>query len=263
MPACEKDNLIDGRVSVIVPAFNASQTLRSCLESLLKQSYQNIEIIVVDNVSNDCTLELAGEILAGSHRKHIILTESRRGVAYARNRGIEAASGQYICFLDSDDYLYDDAIEKRVSFLTNTNSLLVFASYDRVKEGKVISTVKPPPRVDNSNKFFKNYIPNLSGMYDASQIGKVLQVDIGHEDYDMWLSILNKCEYGLCIPGGSIGAYRVTSESLSANKLRAALWHYLVLRRHERSQLKCLAFFIQYAMAGSLTALRSVMGKIS
>jgi hypothetical protein len=106
-------------VSVITPAYNAEDTLEQTYESLLQQSTQDWEWLVVDNASDDETLSLAGR-LASSDERVRLLEQPLRGVFHARNLGIEEAEGENICFLDADDVLGPGALEGRVSAMDRT-----------------------------------------------------------------------------------------------------------------------------------------------
>jgi glycosyltransferase involved in cell wall biosynthesis len=105
-------------VSVIIPAFNAEKWIKETLESVLTQTYGNIEVIVVDDGSNDGTPALAEQALAEDARSHMLIQQPNQGAAAARNRGIEAASGDWIQFLDADDLLDRQKIEIQVERLT-------------------------------------------------------------------------------------------------------------------------------------------------
>lgn len=92
-------------VSVVVPVYNRKQTIRRCLDSLIKQNLQNIEIIVIDDGSTDETAVILKEYISMDSRI-VFLQQENRGVSAARNAGIIAASGKYVMFVDSDDYVH-------------------------------------------------------------------------------------------------------------------------------------------------------------
>lgn len=96
---------IKPKLSVIIPAYMAENYIRECIESVLSQNYPNVEIIVIDNNSTDNTADIAGKYPLVK-----VFHEKRQGVAYARNCGLSYATGEYILFLDSDDFLSPDTI---------------------------------------------------------------------------------------------------------------------------------------------------------
>ncbi len=105
-------------VSVIIPAYNAEKHLRSCVESVIRQSWKNIEIIIVDDGSSDQTPEIA--LNFESERVKVILQENKGGCA-ARNQGIKMSSGKYLQFLDADDMISPDKIKNQVLALEQYN----------------------------------------------------------------------------------------------------------------------------------------------
>ena len=103
------------KISVIIPAYNAAKYIKRCIVSLLEQTYKNIEIIVVNDGSDDNTLEMAKQY------NIIVLDKENGGVSSARNSGLNKATGDYICFVDADDYVEKNYIESVVNIL-NENS---------------------------------------------------------------------------------------------------------------------------------------------
>ena len=111
-------------ISVIVPAFNSEKWLTECCESVLRQTYPNVELIVVNDGSTDGTYNLLNYIAEKDHRVRVIHTENT-GVCRARNIGLDAAAGDYITFLDADDLLMSDALEKLYAQISLTSADMV------------------------------------------------------------------------------------------------------------------------------------------
>lgn len=103
----------DSTVSVVVPAYNVESYIRECVMSILNQTYPCYEVIVVDDGSTDRTLSIINEISKKNQSVQVI-HKSNAGVSAARNTGIDAAKGDYIAFVDGDDYLSPDFIEYMV-----------------------------------------------------------------------------------------------------------------------------------------------------
>lgn len=113
------------KVSVIIPAYNADKWIRQCLESIPKR--KDIEIIVVNDGSTDKTMGYLKNYKAFRYKDLIIIDYgSNKGVSYARNAGIEASSGEYLVFIDSDDYIYPKVFNKIVDNYLNGEYQLVF-----------------------------------------------------------------------------------------------------------------------------------------
>lgn len=109
---------MDKLVSLIIPVYNTGKFIRCCLESVLAQTYNNIEVILVDDGSTDNSLSICQEFALKDNRINIIHKQNE-GVSAARNVGMDAASGSYICFADSDDVLMPDYVEYLVNVLEN------------------------------------------------------------------------------------------------------------------------------------------------
>lgn len=103
------------KVSIIIPAYNASKYIKRCIASLLNQTYKNIEIIVVNDGSTDNTLEMAKQF------DITVLDKENGGVSSARNMGLKIATGDYICFVDADDYVEKNYIESVINVIKENN----------------------------------------------------------------------------------------------------------------------------------------------
>ena len=109
-------------VSVIIPCYNAEDYIEETVQSVVDQSYQNIEIIVVNDGSTDNSLKIIRG-LESKHSQIIVISQSNNGVSYARNRGFERATGEFICFLDSDDTWLSGWVEKMVNYLLENENI--------------------------------------------------------------------------------------------------------------------------------------------
>lgn len=217
-------------VSIIMPCLNADRTLEESIRSVISQSYRNIELIVIDDGSADSSLDIVRKFSSLDARIHLIINRADHGVSHARNLGIDIAQGKYMCFLDSDDYLTDNSIQMRVEFAEAHGVDVVYGSYFRLHPDGDFSLIVPPKRISYIDMLRKNYIGNLTGFYNINSVGKFFQKNVRHEDYLMWLLILRKVNFAYSVGPESLGYYRVSSASLSGNKLKAFWWHWLILR---------------------------------
>ncbi len=129
------------KVSIIVPVYNVELYLKRCLISILNQTYENIQVIVVNDGSTDSSLAIANEF---EDNRVIIVTKGNGGLSSARNEGLKYVEGEYVTFVDSDDWLSLDAIEKMVVRALENNADIVAASYEvtdseNVKDMKSLS----------------------------------------------------------------------------------------------------------------------------
>lgn len=123
-------------VSIIVPVYNAAPDLARCIESVRKQSYENWELLLVNDGSSDTSGPICRMYERVDGRIHV-LDKKNEGVSAARNDALDAAKGDFVQFLDSDDYLPPDATEKLVARALADDCDLVVARYYRVKEEKI------------------------------------------------------------------------------------------------------------------------------
>ena len=119
---CEK------KVSIIIPVYNTAEYLPKCLQSVFSQTYKNLEIICVNDGSPDNSSDLLAEFAATDERL-IVINKQNEGVSLARNAGLERASGDYFMFLDSDDWLDTDAVEKMLSLAEKEGADAVMCCY--------------------------------------------------------------------------------------------------------------------------------------
>ncbi|MBQ4155368.1 MAG: glycosyltransferase family 2 protein, partial [Clostridia bacterium] len=124
---------VSPKVSIIVPMYNCELYIERCMESLLKQTYSNIEIIVVDDGSKDSCAKIV-KMINEINSKVRYLFQNNSGPGTARNRAIKESTGKYILFVDSDDYLANDYVEELVASAERYNSDLVVAGYTLVYE---------------------------------------------------------------------------------------------------------------------------------
>ncbi len=115
-------------VSVIIPVYNVEPFLRQCLDTVIGQTYRNLEIILVDDGSTDSSGSICEEYAAGDSRVRVI-HQANAGQSAARNAGLDRASGKYVCFVDSDDWIAADMIEQLLAEMENSD----IAMCDRVK----------------------------------------------------------------------------------------------------------------------------------
>jgi teichuronic acid biosynthesis glycosyltransferase TuaG len=240
-------------VSVIMPVYNAEAWLQRAIESVLVQSHAHLELIAVDDASRDRSPVILDAYAATDARVRVLRQPTNGGVAAARNAAIAAARGDYIAFLDADDWWHPAKLERQLASMRKNNALVSYASYWRVAEdGRVLSKVTPPPQVDWRDMLSSNFIGTLTGMY-ARSLGDVPFQRIGHEDYVFWLEQVRRASRAVCVESPEpLGWYLVRDRSLSANKLRAASWQWEIYRNVEKlglmQSMACMARYAGHAV---------------
>ena len=176
-----------GVVSVVLPIYNVEKYLNRCVKSVVNQSYENLEIILVDDGSPDNCPALCDEWAKKDNRIKVV-HKKNAGLGYARNTGIETATGEYICFFDSDDYVALDTIEKAYNLATKEKSDMVVFGFCNVKAngetGKAVI-----PRTEK-NTFFGEEVQNV---FLADLIGPDVK---NGKQTDLWMSAW-ACLYSL------------------------------------------------------------------
>ena len=124
-------------ISIIIPVYNVEKFLRTCLDSIVNQTYKNIEVICVNDGSPDNSLSILNEY-ASRDRRVIVINQPNSGASAARNKGIEKASGEWLTFSDADDWWDLDACEKLVSIAHNDNPDVILFSYYREYNNRTI-----------------------------------------------------------------------------------------------------------------------------
>ena len=118
---------MEQKVSIVVPVYNVEKYLKRCVDSLIGQSYPNLEILLVDDGSKDSSLSICKEYELKDSRIRALHKENE-GLGLTRNYGIERATGKYITFVDSDDYLTSDAVEAMLGKAEATDADVVIAN---------------------------------------------------------------------------------------------------------------------------------------
>ncbi len=230
------DDLIDNLVSVVMPAYNCQDTIEESINSVRKQTYAYFELIIVDDGSSDNTYKVLKRY---KDIQNIIIIRSKinNGVGFSRNIAISKARGQYIAFLDSDDTWHKDKLKIQINQMKNNNYFCSHSSYTRIDtNSKKQKIIKAEKLISTSDMLKGNKIGNLTGIYDAKKLGKVFQKKVGHEDYLMWIQIVNlaRFSYG-CIE--NLASYTVSKKGVSSNKLKSIFWTWNIYRNELKMNL--------------------------
>ena len=234
-------------VSVIMPAYNSSETLADSIQSVLGQTFTDWELLVID----DCSPEPLKPIVDHSQDARIryIRLEKNSGVAQARNRGIQAARGRYIAFLDSDDLWLPEKLEKQLQFMQENGYAFTYTWYRQFSKdaNQIGNVVKTKSKVDYQELLKGNDTGCLTVIIDHQQVSHISMPSQRHEDYITWLNILKQgiTAYSLPIV---LAKYRTGKKSLTSNKWRSLLWTWQVYRESQHLPLFqagiCMVYYI-------------------
>ena len=149
-------------VSIIVPVYNVQKYLQRCVESLINQSYTNIEIILIDDGSSDDSLELCYKLAENDERLKVYKNDENIGQAATRQTGINLSAGKWIMFLDSDDAFTELAVEKMVCFAKESKADIVLSSYTTIINGeRAIERANIENRVYGRQEFINKLLSDV------------------------------------------------------------------------------------------------------
>ena len=219
-------------VSIITPTFNAEKFIRATIESVQNQSYQNWEMILVDDASTDETVSIIKEFAQKDNRLKLTELPKNSGNGFARNIALEKATGKYIAYLDADDLWFPMKLENQIQFLKANNLPFTFSFYDCIdEEGNSLNRrVEAPLELTYDQLFFCNYIGNLTAIYDVDFFGKiVIKATQKRQDWRLWLTILKQIEVTKPVPE-ILALYRIRKDSISSSKFKLIKHNFGVYR---------------------------------
>lgn len=221
-------------VSIIVPCYKQACFLPATLYSVLNQTYENWECIVVNDGSPDNTSEVAEKFISEDSR-FVLLEQENQGLAMARNNGIRKSHGEFILPLDSDDLIAPSYIEKAINyFIKNPKTKLVYCKADRFDRKREFWDL---PEYKYEDEIWQNLI-FCSAIYKRADFDKTNgynpNMKGGFEDWDFWLSFLNKDDIVYRIPE-ILFHYRFQRKSMlmNASKNREHLYRQIYLNHPE------------------------------
>ena len=176
-------------ISIIIPVYNGSKFISRCLDSILNQTYKNTEVILINDGSTDNSLEIIKEY-SNKYKNIKYIDQKNQGASIARNKGIEESKGKYLVFIDIDDYIESDYLEKLCSSIKNKD--MVVSGYNRVVGSKTIFSKIPKNTYWSAFK----YTATWGKIYNAEFIKKnnikfLDDVKIG-EDLFFNITVINK-----------------------------------------------------------------------
>lgn len=239
-------------ISVIMPAYQAAPYIRQAVDSVLRQTCtETWELLMIDDGSSDQTPEIAGAY-AKDPRIRYIRRKKNRGVAAARNLGIQKARGEYVAFLDADDWWDADKLKLQMACMAQTGAVLCCTGRELMhKDGKPSGkSIGVPEKITYKMLLRTNVIPCGSVVLRkdvAQEFGFVC--DKYHEDYILWLRILKKYHSaaGVNVPALKC---RLSEGGKSRNKWKSARMQYGSYRYLGYGRLRALYYMIFYTLHG-------------
>lgn len=209
-------------VSIIMPSYNTACFIRESIQSVLDQTYQNWELIIVDDCSTDNTDEVVASIK--DDRIKYFKNEKNSGAAVSRNRALSEAKGRWIAFLDSDDLWVPEKLEKQIQFMDENNYHFSYTNYIEIDEDDHPNGtfVTGPKKVSKALMYTFNYFGCLTVMYDREYVGLIQIEDLKkRNDYAIWVKVAKKCPAYLL--GETLARYRIRMSGSVMNRSKGPL----------------------------------------
>jgi glycosyltransferase involved in cell wall biosynthesis len=181
-------------VSIITPMYNSENFIDATIQSVQSQTYQDWEMIIVDDASTDRSIEIVKKIMSNEPRLQLKQIAYNLGPAHARNNGIKLAKGRFLAFLDSDDLWHEEKLYKQLKFMKKNHYAFTYTGFEKInEEGKVLGAIIPyKEEVCYYDLLKSNHIGCLTAMIDLKILGyKIYMPDIKkRQDQGLWLKIL-------------------------------------------------------------------------
>lgn len=236
-------------VSIIVPVYNAAAFIENAVQMVLEQTYEDWELILVEDCSKDNTEAVLSALLEklSDPRVRLVKKEKNEGAAAARNTGLECANGRYIAFLDADDVWKKSRLEEGIKFMQEKGAGFVFSSYEFGDENAVGTgrIVHAPETLTYKEALTRTVIFTTTTLFDTQIVPKDLirMPLVASEDTATWWQILRNgyTAYGL---DKVLAVYRRPANSLSSNKFAAMKRIFNLYRKQEKLGLikSCICF---------------------
>lgn len=237
-------------VSVIMPAYKCAGTIRLAIDSALNQNV-SMEILVI----NDCSPDNLDEVMASyadTPEVVYLKNEQNMGAAQSRNRGVKLARGEYVAFLDSDDYWMPGKLAKQLAALEKSGAVLCATARELMTpEGELTGRIIPVKEEITYRELLKHNSINCSSVLMKREVALKFPMhhEDSHEDYIMWLEVLQK--YGKAVAVNEpLLKYRLSNTGKSGSKLQSARMTFMVYRYMGFGWVKSLCCFASYAIHG-------------
>ncbi len=227
-------------VSIIMPSYNCGKFIKETFSSVQAQTYQNWEIIFMDDCSTDDTYSVVNALKEKDHRIKFYQNKVNSGAAVSRNNALREAKGRWIAFLDSDDIWEPEKLEKQVKFMEENGYAFSYTGYQEIdSDSKPTSVFISGPKHVTKHGMYNFCWPGcLTEMYDASVVGLIQIEDIKkNNDYAMWLKVCKKADCYL-LPEVLAKYRRGRAGSVSTHGITTMIgWHYKLWREAEKKSV--------------------------
>lgn len=252
-------------VSVVMPAYNSEEFVDDSIGSVVNQTFTDWELIVVDDCSQDSTVEKVLRWTERDSRVRLLRNERNEGPGPSRNAAISHSEGRYLAFLDSDDSWRPEKLDKQLAHIRNTSAPLVFSAYALMnRQGRSLGRVVEAPEIVDYGNLLKNTVIGcLTVMLDREIVDEPRMPDLpSRQPLVLWLRVLRR--YGPAHGLNEVLAdYRVRRGSVSSNKFSGAKNVWRVYREYEGLGLmRSLYYFLGYAYNAMARNKSSILSRL-
>lgn len=237
-------------VSVIMPVYNGEKYIKQAVESVYQQGI-SLELLVIDDGSKDRTQEVLS-VYEGREDFRYFRNPANMGAARSRNRGVQEARGEYIAYLDADDWWEPGKLKEQMQLLEKTGYVLCSTGRELMNaDGSSTGRYIPVKEKISYRDLLTHNSINCSSVVISRDVALEfpMEHDDSHEDYIMWLKVLKKYGYAAAIDRPYL-KYRLSEGGKSRNKLRSAAMTYRVYRYAGYDRIRSALFFASYALHG-------------
>lgn len=206
---------MEEKISIIVPIYNAEEWLEKCIESIINQTYKNIEILLINDGSTDNSLKIC-EKFAKKDSRIIVIDKSNEGVSKTRNVGIEKSTGNYIKFVDSDDWIEENICEELLKLIKEEKTDLAICGLNIYKHNQILRTphlkkkiVEIKKGIEEFKYINKVFASPCNKLYKKEKIKELFKIDLDSGEDLLFnleylknidkISITEKCLYNVCL----------------------------------------------------------------
>lgn len=241
-----------GLISVIMAAYNAEKTIEQAIKSVLEQTYSNLELIVINDASNDRTSLIVKEFINKDNRVKIVENSVNSGVSKSRHIGFKAAESEWIAILDSDDVWTAEKLEKQIKIQKEKNAEILFTgSAFMDANGQLLDWILHVPEEITYRKLLKQNLISNSSVLVKKELLQSYWIcnDEMHEDFTCWIGILRsgRKAYGIDEP---LLVYRVSNTSKSGNKFKSAKMNWNSYRAVGLNAIEAGYYMVWYLVNG-------------
>lgn len=233
-------------ISIIMPTYKCGKFIEESIISVQSQTYKNWELIIVDDCSEDGTVDLVLDYQKSDDRISLYQNATNSGAAVTRNTALKNAHGRWIAFLDSDDLWEPSKLEKQIKFMKENNFAFTYHEYVEIDEqdNELGVHVSGKVHVGQFDMYACCWPGCLSVMYDASKIGLIQINDVKkNNDTAMWLKVIKKADCYL-LPE-ALGKYRRRANSITPKPIWKRIWaHYPLFRVAEEMNPISATFWV-------------------